>query len=291
MNAALENLNIRDFTFVLLGNDTEHHETDVDKHIGRIEIGKTDVIQFLKRKSDNNDPYLLEAIKSDMDLAFYEFFTFYTSLELFPGKIISDIAIQTIPYEITIIDKGGKERNICYHDGEIFYSPEDELMDCVNLIEERRKAIGVEPLRTLPFHRFEFVMQCETRDLFRFLQEEHFRNFTLYKTATDYIKSLLSTNQRTIHQAKTPECPTVIPECLVPILKDTKGKRTATIIKAAQELGLLIEKPTFTSLKQIGVKGTPDAYNRYFNQNSKCNQIEDAEIKVAMKHIKRNSES
>lgn len=303
MRREIEELNIHDFTFAILGQCTDHYDTEVDELLGSIWISRIEVIEYLRKRIGSEDLIILEAIKSDMNEAFEDFFVRYTSVEnpntgIFRGLIPAET---TRPNEINYLTEKGREISLIYED-EIITTSDGEEFDVIPLIDAHLKSLGLPPMKDLDYQAFARTLAYQTPELFRRLQKEHFEQFTFYKVATDYlnnrIDALTSSNKIThlpgidnlVKSSPSPSIKEntssmVMPKILIDALKGTKGKKTALIIKAALKLGCLPLKPNFTFLKEYGVEGTPDGYNRYFNPSSNYILRED-EIDTMMDYLR-----
>ena len=263
-------LTVKDFVFALIGQDIEHFKTDIDDKAGY--MGRLDVAQYIDKATNGGKPSLKKALAEDMESAFDEFFMFYTAVELAPFKCEVIEKFKTIPNPIELLNTNGKF--IYYMDGLIYDNLTDEVFDTLKLRDERRKKLGVPLLNTLTFDEVAKSEYYENREIFRELQREYIRECSLFS----YALSLLDLPQ-VRSQRNTPQPPTSVDDeglnKLTPLLNGTSGKKTALIIKAALQMGMIGVKPSFSELKKRGVIGNPDGYNRYFRPNGTATILDD----------------
>lgn len=269
MEKILTELDVRQFTFAVLGS-WQHWATDVDSFIDPLSIKKSDVINYLHSISNGWDNDFLEAIRADMENAFEEFFFFYTTIES-PKWGINSMSGETCPENIVVTNSQGRLISLTYKDGVI--KDEDGYdFDAIPWIEERRKTLGLTPLSSLEFREFDRVVSCGTREYFRKLQEDCFRCHTLYGYACQIIDKKLQEDSRKAAQANeeeskgsenTDEGRRRIPDVVARLIRGKKGIAVAAIILAAEELGILPDRPSSTELVRAGASGSPEAIRKY----------------------------
>ena len=306
MKTDIYNLSIHDFTFAILGNETDHFETEIDDILDRHFISRVEVIQYLRICIGDGGCVIISAIKSDMEEAFDDFFVRFTSVEIpntgkLRGLIPSDV---TLPNEILWNNENGREISLMYEDGEITDSDGQDF-NSVQLIDEYRQQLGLTPMKDLDFPTYNQTYKLEISNLFRRLQKQHFEKHTLYAVAIDYLnermgkiavydnpKSILTSKTNNISEKKPFQkednsflCK--MPEILKNELRGTKGKTTALLVRAAINLGWLSHKPKFSVLKEIGVMGNQNGYNKYFNPGSTVS-LSDEEVENMMNYLKQN---
>lgn len=306
MKTEIHNLSLHDFTFALLGQDTEHYRTDVDLMLDGIHIERVDVIQYLRECIGDEDIEILKAIKADMLQAFDEFFGWYTSVAT-QDSVKGTVSGYTVPKSIVWVNKKGRKMDLYISDDqyEILDVSSMEEFDYLPLIDEHRINIGLPPLKGLDFYTYSRAVYMGKRDLIQRLQKQHFEQHTLYAVAMDYINSQIkkihifdapnNTNNPITKDfnedksdSKEDSTPfTDTPEILRNKLNGSKGRDTALIIKAAIGLGWLSQKPKFTDLKKIGVTGNADGYNRYFRDQYVLN-ITKKEVEEMMNYLEQN---
>lgn len=305
MKKDIYNLSIHDFTFAVLGNTTDHYETVIDDILRHDVISRIEVIQYLRNCIGDGGEVVLNAIKSDMEEAFDDFFVRFTSVETPKNGYLRGLipSVITLPNEILWINENGRETSLMYEDGIITDSDGQEF-NSIKLIDEDRQQLGLSPMKDLDFAEYSKAYKFEMPRLFRRLQKQHFEKHTLYAVAMDYLNERIGriaiSDDRTkkftskvngIGEKKSFSnedfsLPSNMPENLKNELRGTKGKRTALLVRAAIKLGWLQGKPTFSELQKIGVEGFPDGYNRYFNDGSSAS-LRDYEVEVVMNYLKQ----
>ena len=159
-------------------------------------------------------------------------------------------------------------------DGLIYDNLTDEVFDALKLLDERRQKLGLPLLNTLTFDEVAKSEYYENREIFRELQMEYIRECSLFSYALSLLDLPQVRSQRNIPQPTTSVDDEGLNK-LTPLLNGTSGKKTALIIKAALQMGMIGVKPSFSELKKRGVIGNPDGYNRYFRPNGTATILDD----------------
>lgn len=305
MKNEIRNLSLHDFTFALLGQDTEHYGTDIDNLLHGIHIERIDVIQYLRECIGNEDIGILKAIKDDMLQAFDEFFGWHTSAAL-QDSIKGTVSGHSVPKLIVWVNEKGRKLDLIVKDEscDIFDVAMFDDFDYLPLIDKHRIDNGLPSLKKLDLCTYKRAVDSGKHDLIRRLQKQHFEKHTLYAVAMDYLneridsiaisddhtKKIMSKvngiGKKKSFSNEDVSLPSNMPENLKNELRGTKGKRTALLVRAAIKLGWLQGKPTFSELQKIGVEGFPDGYNRYFNDGSSAS-LRDDEVEVVMNYLKQ----
>lgn len=196
-------LSVRDFTFVILGRDTQHFINDVDRRFDFTGFGYKEIAKYLKCGSNDWDEDILKAIKEDMACAFDEFIFLNTSVAI-PDELRSGVRVRdTVPPCVVWTNEKGKRCDM-YYDGMEIYC-DDEMFDCIPMIDAHRETIGLPPLKTLEFKDFERAFALEKHDLFRRLQRNHFECHTLYAYAMKLVNRHLGLQSTGDEDSPTPQ--------------------------------------------------------------------------------------
>ncbi|MDE7460388.1 MAG: hypothetical protein K2M85_04800 [Paramuribaculum sp.] len=302
MGKTLMELDIRQFTFAILGS-WQHWATDVDSLIDPLSIKKNDVINYLHSISHRWDNDFLEAVRADMEDAFEEFFGFYTTIES-PKWGIDSLSGQTCPDSIIMENPHGRLIYLAYKDG-VIIDEDGDVFDTIPWIEEQRRLLGLAPLASLEFDVLSKALSSGTREYFRQLQKDCFRYHTLYGYACEIIENKLGEKRQTAVQDNENESGNegsynteasstkseheeseMIPDAVARLIRGKKGIAVAAIILAAEELGMLPDRPSSARLVRMGACGSVEAIRKYL-RNPKA--IPPERIAAARAALKKDS--
>lgn len=186
-------LSVKQFTFALLGRDTEHYRTDIDDIINFDNFGYSDIAIYLREVSENWDNDILRSLKDDMNHYLDEFIGWHTSVSLpieFENQLVGTKE-ETTPKYIVWTNRHGRQVSISY-DGVEIYDDLDSPIDWFELINMGLIEDGTPPgLDMWALARYQAIKK---RDLFVKLQRKHFEEHTLYTYAVKLINRHIDGN-------------------------------------------------------------------------------------------------
>lgn len=195
MKKSFLDLTIKEFTYLLLGCETDHYATPVDSLFSFKDATYLNIVSYLKRQSDNWDKDLLIAIRADMETSFDEFLMWQ----------IDDARGCDIPTpKMVIWDKGdGETTSVVYANRKI------RDMNTVELNADMTEFESLDALQLFDTYRDFLVFEGDREKLtanqaaaivFSFMQKMHFRKHTHYAIAMDVIRSHINDERMNLNR-------------------------------------------------------------------------------------------